>query len=100
MLMTVKKAISGLNFLIENKHEVKTQLLNPNMLWNKDEPSINGLVETVASLLQRDINSLRLIKKQLLPEQHRTKIICRHPKKMRDRSPDGQWYYMDCNKDL
>ena len=64
MLLTVKKAINGLNFLIENKQEVKTEILNPNMLWNKGEPNISGLAEAVVSLLQRDINSLQKIKNE------------------------------------
>jgi len=33
------------------------------------------------------------VKEQLVPN-------CKHPKKMRDRSPDDQWYCMACNLDL
>lgn len=25
---------------------------------------------------------------------------CKHPKKMRDKLPDGQWYCMNCNSDI
>ena len=98
--MTVKKAISGLDFLIQNKREVRTGLLDPHKPWNDGEPTIGSFVNGLASLLQRDVNSLLVIKRQLLPEQHRTKIVCRHPKKMHDVSPDGQKYCMNCNADL
>lgn len=97
--MTVKKAIDGLNFLIKNKQEVKNGLFDPEKPWNKGEPSISDFVNKIALLLQRDIDSLRLIKKHLLPEQHRLKIVCRHPKKMQDIA-GGQKYCMNCNADL
>jgi len=98
--MTVKKAIICLDFLIQNKQEVKTGLIDPKQSWNKGEPSIESFVQGLASLLQRDIDSLHAIKRHLLPEQHRTKIVCRHPKKDHDTSPDGQKYCMNCNADL
>lgn len=99
--MTVGKAIKGLDFLIQNKHEVKTGLLDPEMSWNKGDPRIiTSFVEGLASLLQRDIDSLRAIKRQLLPEQHRTKIVCRHPKKDHDTDGNGQKYCMACNANL
>lgn len=97
--MTVKEAIDGLNFLIKNKQEVRAGLFDPEKPWNKGEPSIADFVDKIALLLQRDIDSLCLIRKHLLPQQHRTKTVCRHPKKMRDRA-GGQKYCMNCNADL
>jgi len=98
--MTVKKAIANLEFLIKKKQELKDGLFDPEESWNKGEPTISGFVNTIATILQRDIDWLQAIKKHLLPEQHRTKIVCRHPKKMHDTSPDGQKYCMNCNADL
>lgn len=98
--MTVRKAISGLDFLIKNKQELKDGLFDPEKPWNKGEPTISDFVNNLAIILQRDIDNLYAVKKHLRPEQHRTKIVCRHPKKMRDTSPDGQKYCMNCNADL
>ena len=98
--MSVSKAIKGLDFLIQNKQQVKTGLVDPQMSWNSGEPFIKDFVEGLVLLLQRDVDSLYAIKRHLLPEQHRTKIVCRHPKKMHDVSPDGQKYCMNCNADL
>ena len=90
--MTVKNAIEGLNFLIENKTKVKNEILDPNMMWNKGEPSISKFTEALSSLLQRDISSLQKIKNEIEPK-------CKHPKKMQDIC-DGQRYCMNCNLDL
>ncbi len=40
-----------------------------------------------------NVQVLKVIKKELVPN-------CKHPKKMRDESPNGQWYCMNCNFDL
>ena len=98
--MSVSKAIKDLDFLIQNKQQMKSRLIDPKMLWNRGESMMKGLVEDLALVLQRDIDNLRHIKRQLLPEQHQTKIVCKHPKKMHDTSPDGQKYCMNCNADL
>ncbi len=37
--------------------------------------------------------NLEKIRSELVPN-------CKHPQKMRDRTPDGQWYCMSCNLDL
>ena len=39
------------------------------------------------------IENLELIRKELVPN-------CKHPKKMMDRTADGQWYCMNCNYDI
>ncbi len=53
----------------------------------------------MAEELQKDVIWLHTIKKQLLPVQHLTKIVCRHPKNDRDVC-GGQMYCMNCNADL
>ena len=98
--MTVKKALEGLDFLIQNKYEVRTGMLDPTQIWNKEKDLANDAANTIATVLQRDIDSLNAIKRQLLPEQHRTKIVCKHPRRDHDISPDGQKYCMNCNANL
>lgn len=98
--MSVKKAIMGLDMLIENKQESKAGMLAPEKPWNRKEDCVTSLAQTIAGNLQNDVEWLQAIKRQLLPEQHRTKIVCRHPKKDHDISPDGQKYCMGCNANL
>ena len=48
------------------------------------------------SLMDSDkavIENLELIRKEIVPN-------CKHPKKMRDKTADGQCYCMNCNTDL
>lgn len=97
--MTVVKAIKGLELLIKNKQEVKAGMLDPEQPWNRGHDQVLDLAQTMATVLQRDIDGLQAIKRQLLPEQHRTKIACRHPKKDHDVA-DGQKYCMNCNANL
>lgn len=97
--MAVKKAIMGLDMLIENKQKMKTDILGPEMFGGTTEPMLISLGRTMTTLLQKDLEWLQAIKRQLLPEQHRTKIVCRHPKKDHDIA-DGQKYCMGCNANL
>jgi len=39
------------------------------------------------------ISNLEIVKRELIPN-------CKHPKKMRDKTTDGQVYCMNCNFDL
>lgn len=98
--MTVKKAIRGLDMFIENKLAGKKEMLDPEKLYNKNQDCITSLVRVMVGNLQNDIEWLQAIKRQLLPEQHRTKIVCRHPKKDHDTDPDGRKYCMNCNANL
>ena len=97
--MTVKKAIMGLDLLIKDKQKVRTGMLDPTQPWNKGKDMSNDLAGTMATVLQRDVDWLQAIKRQLLSEQHRTRIVCRHPKKVHDVA-DGQKYCMNCNANL
>lgn len=42
---------------------------------------------------RKKLNEVEKVLSELVPD-------CKHPKNMRDRSPDGQWYCMACNLDL
>lgn len=57
------------------------------------------LAKLMADGLQNDLEWLHALKRQLIPHQHLTKIVCTHPKKDHDIA-DGQTYCMNCNKDL
>ncbi len=48
---------------------------------------------TLAKSHEDNVQVLKVIKKELVPN-------CKHPKKMRDKTADGQWYCMNCNMDL
>ncbi|GEM_PF-5896492 len=71
--MTVKKAIRALDMLLENKQKMKTDVLSPEMFGKTDEPILKSIANTLEHVLQNDIEWLQAIKRQLLPEQHRTK---------------------------
>ena len=99
--MTVKKAITILDLLIENKVQVKSGVLDLLQKWGFDGQDVmTRSAKMIVNSLQNDIEWLQGIKRQLLPEQHRTKIVCRHPKKDRDIDGNGQKYCMNCNANL
>ena len=97
--MTVKKAVMGLDLLIQNKQKVREGILDLTQSWNKDKDMVSSMANKMADGLQIDLEWLQAIKRQLLPEQHRIKIVCRHPKKDHDIA-DGQKYCMGCNQYL
>jgi len=97
--MSVKKAIKGLDILIQNKHKIREGMLDSTQSWNKDDDIVSRMANTISGGLKNDIDWLHAIKRQLLPEQHRTKIVCKHQKKDQDVC-DGQKYCMNCNQDL
>jgi len=62
--------------------------------WNYQEyDEATGVAKTIFEMDRIIISNLGKIRQELVPN-------CKHPKKMRDRTPDGQWYCMDCNLDL
>ena len=98
--MSVKKALNDLDSLIENKKQITSSILDLLHEWRNDnEDVVSRNAKLLVKLQQNDLDWLQGIKRQLLPEQHRTKIVCRHPKKDRDVC-DGQKYCMNCNQDL
>src|SRR5690349_8037850 len=75
--MSVKKAITILDLLIENKVEVKSGILELLRQWGSDGQDIMSRnARMITNTLQNDIEWLQAIKRHLLPEQHRTKIVC------------------------
>lgn len=98
--MTIKKAIKGLDMLIENKQKVRAGMMDIIRSWNGDTDVVSRMANMMTDGLQKDVEWLQAIKRHLLPEQHRTKMVCRHPKKDHDISPDGQKYCMNCNANL
>jgi len=90
--MTVKKAINILSWVLDNKTKTVKEFYEPELLRAKYDLSAD-LYRTLLKVTETDIHNLEALKEQLVPN-------CRHPKKMRDKTPDGQWYYMNCNLDL
>lgn len=85
--MTVKKAIKILEWWIDQKnHSIDELMTNLNFHDKKLEQIILNSEKTI-------ISNLESIKKELVPN-------CKHPKKMRDTTSDGQEYCMSCNWDL
>ena len=91
--MTVKKALKLLDFLIECETRMQDAMSDPGKSWNIGNDSIVKLAKTLSDCHRDNIRVLNIIKKELIPN-------CKHPKKMRDKSADGQWYCMNCNYDL
>ena len=59
----------------------------------KDSDDTYGVEKALMDSDKTIIENLELIRKELVTN-------CKHPKKMRDRTSDGQWYCMNCNLDL
>lgn len=90
--MTVKKAIEIIEWILNNKTKTVKEFYEPEILKAKYEIGAN-LYRTLLQVTETDIHNLQAVKEQLVPN-------CKHPKKMRDRAPNGQWYCMNCNLDL
>ena len=91
--MTVKKALELLNLFVERNKKMAEGFSDPSKSWNRNDECTKGLAHEIADLARQDLKVLELIKKEL-------HVNCKHPKKMRDRTKDGQWYCMNCNMDL
>ena len=98
--MTIRKAIQGLDIMIQNKQQLRENLLNPIQSWNKENTAGKELVTSLTNALEFDVDVLNQIKIHLSPKQKRLGISCRHPKKYHDITKDGQKYCMNCNADL
>ena len=89
--MTLKKAIKILNYFIEQKNiHLKNFFELEKEFSNKDTFE---LANQLRKNLESELVILGMIKTELIPK-------CKHPKKMRDKAADGQWYCMNCNSDL
>jgi hypothetical protein len=98
--MTVKKAISHIDLLIQDKQDLKMKMIGPVLPLPIHGDTVNRFDRAMGSMLEKDIEWLQSIKRQLLPEQHMTKIVCRHLKKDHDIDPNGQKYCTGCNANL
>ncbi len=87
--MTVKKAIKILEWwIIQKKDGIKK--LEKEKNYTNDNHEIGKILLDID---KTTIANLEKIRKELVPN-------CKHPKKMRDRTADDQWYCMNCNMDL
>ena len=90
--MTVKQAIKILSWILDNKTKTVKEFYEPELLRARSD-LCTDLYRTLLKATETDIYNLQVVKEQLVPN-------CKHPKKMRDRDPDNQWYCMECNMDL
>lgn len=88
-MMTVQKAIKILDWWIGQKKQGMMKLQKE---WNYSDDT-QGIAKTIFDMDKTIISNLETIRNELVPN-------CKHPKKMRDRTSDGQWYCMNCNSDL
>jgi hypothetical protein len=91
--MVSKKAISLLDLLLQGDIKLRDGMLDPSKSWNSDHDAFHSLVQTWIGFLDDNIKILEAIQKEL-------HVNCKHPKKMRDKTSDGQEYCMNCNNDL
>ena len=91
--MVSKKAIYLIDLLLQGDIKLRNGMIDPLKIWNSDNDSFHSLVQTFVGLLDQNIKIIKAIQKEL-------HVNCKHPKKMRDKLPDGQWYCMNCNNDL
>ena len=88
-MMTVQKAIKIIDWWLEHK---KTTMDDFKEKWRNSNDTY-GVEKALMDSDKTIIENLELIRKELVPN-------CKHPKKMRDRTANGQQYYMNCNLDL
>ena len=87
--MTVQKALKIIELWIEQK---KSGIKKLEKEWDFTDDS-HGMGKSLLNIDKTIIENLELLKKELIPN-------CKHPKKMRDKTANGQWYCMNCNFDL
>jgi len=91
--MTVKKAIKIIDFTVKRKLEIREGFIDPTKPWNIGESNISGFSTELGRILNEDVKILKFIRSQIVPK-------CKHLKKMRDKTANGDWYCMNCNLDL
>lgn len=91
--MTVKKALALIDFLIQYETKMQNGMADPSKSWNTGTENIKDLAKTLSECHSGNVRVLNIIKKELV-------VKCKHPKKMRDKTADGQWYCMNCNLEL
>jgi len=91
--LTIKKAVDIIDFVIKRKLEIRTGFIDPEKSWNKGDVNISVISNELGRILHDDVKILKFIRSQIIPK-------CKHTKKMRDKTLDGQLYCMNCNLDL
>jgi len=91
--MVSKKAISLLDLLLQGDIKLRDGMRDPSKSWNSEHDAFHSLVQTWIGLLDDNVKILEAIQKEL-------HVNCKHPKKMRDTTSDGQEYCMNCNNDI
>lgn len=93
MKKNIKTAIKIIDHLIECHLRNVNGIEKLTKDWDDDH--MKELAKGVAST-HEDVAKCLLVVKNCIKEKPK----CKHPKKMRDKSPDGQWYCMNCNEDI
>lgn len=88
-MMTIQKAVKILDWWIRQKTQ-GMEKLQKKWTFSNDTHDVGKTLLDVDKII---ISNLEKIRNELVPN-------CKHPKKMRDKTPDGQWYCMNCNQDL
>lgn len=94
ILVTLSKVHKLVNLILKNKKEKKVDMLDKKHPWNTGDEFLSQIVYMVIEGLDKDIEWLNAIKKQLPPLSK-----CKHPKELRDKC-DGKIYCMGCNEEL
>ena len=87
--MTLKKALKMIDWWIGQK---KSGIAKLEKEWDFTDDS-HSIGKSLLNVDKTIIENLELLRKELVPN-------CKHPKKMRDKTADGQGYCMNCNFDL
>ncbi len=87
--MSLKKTLKGIDIYLDGKKQLVSGLENEIKSWPDDK--ISSLTSTLIDSLKTDVEFLETLK-QKLSSENKLKSNCRHPKKMRDRDPDGVLY--------
>ena len=82
-----------IDFLMVYEKKMQDAMADPTKSWNIGNDGMKNLAKTLSDSHRDSVRILDDIKKELV-------VKCKHPQKMRDKSPDGQWYCMNCNSDL
>jgi hypothetical protein len=92
-VLTLKKAIKILDWLIEQENKLSQGFVDVKKSWNQDFDCARDLAKSLSDSKRHEIETLQIIKNELIPN-------CSHPKDMQDVDSNGNRYCMDCNWDL
>ncbi len=94
--MTIQKARKIIQYSIQHYTKVADGMEELIKDWTYeygDENTPKAMGHSISGMARDYIKVLKMIDSQLAPK-------CKHPKKDRDKTADGQWYCMNCNADL